>query len=586
MTRKTKLLAAAAAALAAFPAVASADTTATVNGTSITITDDDAAATIWVDEAGGLITLNGSTDLGGATAAADGTFSLTVNGGGGADEIVVDTANLAAVTLNGDAGADAIIGSPGNDIINGGDDNDVLFGDGGNDRIAGDRGSDVMNGDGGNDVMVWNPGDGSDEMNGGAGGGDDAELNGGNNSENFAASPVNGRVRFERQSPGPFQLDVSADTERLVLDANGGNDTMNSDAATPTAMLLNGGTGNDVLSGGAAADFINGGDDNDELDGSGAGDRLVGDRGGDAMRGGDGDDVMVWNNGDGSDSMDGQNGLDKTEVNGAAAAGDAFVVARNGLRARFDRTNLGPFTLDIGTTELLDVRGGGGDDTFTAQPLTPLAVLAHGEAGNDTLTGADEPDTFFGGVGNDTLNGGAGPDLLDGQDGDDRLLARDGAGDLVRGGFGVDSAQTDAVDIVVDVEAVEGTPPAEDKKAATVGVGKRATIKLKKRRAQAAVRLECPAEAVEGCEGELTIMTAKRYKVLGTKTRLVLGSVAYDLDADESNRRVVRLARSVKRLANRKGKLKVIARTEREAADGTIAQATERMTLKLRKKDR
>ena len=55
-----------------------------------------------------------------------------------------------------------------------------------------------------------------------------------------------------------------------------------------------------------------------------------------------------WNDGDGSDVMDGRLGLDKIEVNGAAGAGDAFEIRRNGQRDRFDRTNLGPFTLDIG----------------------------------------------------------------------------------------------------------------------------------------------------------------------------------------------------------------------------------------------
>ena len=42
-----------------------------------------------------------------------------------------------------------------------------------------------------------------------------------------------------------------------------------------------------------------------------------------------------------------------------------FVVAANGTRIDFDRTNLGPFSLDIGTVETLIVNGIGGDDSFT-----------------------------------------------------------------------------------------------------------------------------------------------------------------------------------------------------------------------------
>ena len=63
-----------------------------------------------------------------------------------------------------------------------------------------------MRGEGGNDTLVWNPGEGSDEMDGGNGV-DTIENNGGNNDENFKASPLpNGGVRFERVSPAPFVL--------------------------------------------------------------------------------------------------------------------------------------------------------------------------------------------------------------------------------------------------------------------------------------------------------------------------------------------------------------------------------------------
>ncbi len=80
--------------------------------------------------------------------------------------------------------------------------------------------------------------------------------------------------------------------------------------------------------------------------------------------------------------------------------------------------------------------------------------------GNDELSGAGEADSFFGGSGNDMLTGGGGSDLLDGNEGDDQLFARDGTGDLVRGGTGNDSAQTDqvTVDAIDGVEALDATP--------------------------------------------------------------------------------------------------------------------------------
>jgi Ca2+-binding RTX toxin-like protein len=548
MTKKSLIAAAsAAAALAAFPAAASA-ATVVVAGTNITVTGDATDETITVADNGAFITVDGVA----TTAAANDTFDLTVNAGAGVDTITVTTDKLRTLTLNGEDGNDTINGSPDDDIINGGAGNDTLNGGGGDDRITGNTGADTMNGDAGNDVMVWNPGDGSDVMNGGAGGGDDAELNGGNNPENFAATPVAGRVRFERVSPAPFQLDVGPDTERLVLNANGGDDTMISDPATPTAMLLNGGTGLDTMSGGANADFINGGDDNDKLTGGPGGDRIVGDRGNDAMIGGTGDDVVVWNNGDGSDSMDGEAGFDKVEVNGAAGAGDAFEIAPNGQRVKFDRTNLGPFTLDIATSESFDIRGLGGDDTLLVKPGVPMAVLADGGDGNDSLTGAEEQDTFFGGLGNDTLDGGGGNDLLDGQDGDDTLLARDGVGDLVRGGSGIDSAKVDKADIVVDVEKVDRKK--HGYKVDVINHKYEVKYDRNKKRYYAYVKVEGPKDS----KGWLTLVTKKYYEVDGYEYRVVLGKAKYNIDEGEEKRIKVYLAKGYKSYYQR-GKIAVKA---------------------------
>ena len=155
------------------------------------------------------------------------------------------------------------------------------------------------------------------------------------------------------------------------------------------------------------------------------------------MTGGDGDDTLVWNNGDGSDTMDGDDGLDRIEVNGATEAGDAFTIAPNGGRAKFDRTNLVPFTLDIGTTEALDARGGGGNDTFTARPGTGglLAVTADGGSGNDVADRRRGAPTRSPAARATTpLTGGAGPDPLDGQDGNDTLVPATARSDLGRGG--------------------------------------------------------------------------------------------------------------------------------------------------------
>jgi hypothetical protein len=83
------------------------------------------------------------------------------------------------------------------------------------------------------------------------------------------------------------------------------------------------------------------------------------------MLGGAGRDRMVWNNGDGSDVMEGGRGRDVAEVNGSDTGGDVFTIAADDGRVAFARTNFGQFTVDIGTSERLEVNGQGGDDVIT-----------------------------------------------------------------------------------------------------------------------------------------------------------------------------------------------------------------------------
>ena len=95
----------------------------------------------------------------------------------------------------------------------------------------------------------------------------------------------------------------------------------------------------------------------------------------------------------------------RTVVNGADGDADQFTVAANGGRVDFDRVNLIPFSLDIGTTEALVVNGLAGNDTMTAgDGLDPLIdITFNGGAGSDSLTGGD---------GDEVLNGGIGADVF------------------------------------------------------------------------------------------------------------------------------------------------------------------------------
>ena len=124
------------------------------------------------------------------------------------------------------------------------------------------------------------------------------------------------------------------------------------------------------MNGSDGPDLIPGGEGNDVLSGGGGDDRIVGDRGNDTMNGGTGDDTLVWNNGDGTDVANGDDGRDDVEVNGAPAAGDAFRPAER-ARIKFDRTNLVPFSIDIGSSETMHANGLGGDDTITVARSAP-----------------------------------------------------------------------------------------------------------------------------------------------------------------------------------------------------------------------
>ena len=220
---------------------------------------------------------------------------------------------------------------------------------------------------------------------------------------------------------------------------------MTSTTGVGFALDIDGGDGNDTLDGGDDADLITGGSGND---------RITGDKnpGGtrDNSQGGDGDDTLVWNPGNGDDINEGGAGNDTIEVNGGGG-GEQFTVAPSATAGRiaFDRTGPtppGPFNLDIGTAERLDLNANGGDDTVTATTGVGFALDIDGGADNDTLTGGSGPDLITGGAGNDRIIGANNPggtrDNSQGGDGDDTLVWNPGNGDDINeGGAGNDTIE-------------------------------------------------------------------------------------------------------------------------------------------------
>ena len=376
------------------------------------------------------------------------TEDLDVNGQGGDDVIAGSVGLVGLIELDLDGGE-------GNDLLIGGDGVDTLRGGVGNDTLIGGKGNDVKLGEAGDDLFVWNNGDGSDLMEGGADS-DTVQVNGANGAgDDFSIDPNGARVRFQRNNLGLFQLDIGT-TEDLDVNGQGGDDVIAGSVGLVglIELDLDGGEGNDLLIGGDGVDTLRGGAGNDTL---------IGGKGNDVKLGEAGDDLFVWNNGDGSDLMEGGADSDTVQVNGANGAGDDFSIDPNGARIRFQRRNLRPFVLDIGSSESLDVNsrggndrirvfnllgvadiqtidldGGEGSDRFDARTLgSTINFIARGREGNDVIVGSDRADILLGGLGRDVILGRNGNDIVIGGDGNDIIFGQDG-NDFLMGNGGRD----------------------------------------------------------------------------------------------------------------------------------------------------
>ncbi len=360
-----------------------------------------AADVIRVGQRNNLIMVNdGEVAISGGVATTFNTTSIRVDAGDGNDRVSLNE-------FNGALPKAVLLGGSGNDLLIGGSGNDVLLGEEGRDIIISNQGNDFVEGGPGMDLLIWNNGDGSDVFDGGAGE-DLLQINGSDADEQIdvsAAAAGQSRVRLQRADLGLYTLDIGS-VEQLHIDGGAGNDRIDAKQAGPNvALTLDGNAGNDELAGGDGADVLRGGAGNDTI---------LGNRGNDVVLGENGNDLIVVNEGDGSDLIEGGEGVDVVRVSGSSTAGDSFRIDPNGERVRFRRTNLGLFTLDIGTVENLDVNGQGGSDVIVGSVgLNGLISLdLDGGEGNDLLIGGDDIDFLDGGNGEDRCDGGGGRDQL------------------------------------------------------------------------------------------------------------------------------------------------------------------------------
>ena len=446
---------AAALAVFAFPGVANADVNTSVNAGVLSVTST-AGDAITITSVGGNVKINGD-DPDSGVAASSTITAIDVLGDDAPNNINLAGVNGTDFTTLASVDVD---GRGGNDLINGSQLADSLEGGNANDRIIGDNNPlgtvDDMRGEAGDDELVWNPGDGDDRNEGGTGN-DEAEVNGGGKEQfEVKPSPVAGRVAFDRVQPdptfgSPFNVDISDDTERLDLNAGGGDDIVNSAAgldALAFALDIDGGDGNDVLDGGDGADTMNGAAGNDRVVGD---DNPLGTR--DLMLGGDGDDTLVWNGGDDDDTNEGGAGNDTSEVNGGGKEQFEIKPSATPGRVAFDRiqpdtTFLAPFSVDISDdTERLDLNAAGDVDIINASG--ELAALAFaldidGGDGNDVIDGGDGADQIAGGLGDDQIAADDNPvntlDVVRGDGGNDTMIWNPGDdNDVNDGGDGDDT---------------------------------------------------------------------------------------------------------------------------------------------------
>lgn len=323
---------------------------------------------------------------------------LTLQTLGGNDDLVLTGFTAASVivqagdgddTVVGTGGSDLIFGGSGDDILVGGDGDDFEYGEDGNDifgnldpmignGIADDAGNDDLFGGDGIDRFVWEPGDGTDLINGGDDGADILRVFGtAGTADNFTV----------QSAFLPTHLNVVLGSE--TVDAHG-----------VEQLLVIGQTGDDTVT-------IN------DLSATEIEHVSVSVSGGDA-------DVVIVNGRAANDNL----------LISTPTAGEVNIV---GLSYDIRLAN-------VTTADLLTVNGRDGHDVLKAvdgvedqiqisltggagDDLLSADATLQGDAGNDTLTGGTTDDSLDGGDGNDVLEGRGGDDILNGGAGTDRVVA-------------------------------------------------------------------------------------------------------------------------------------------------------------------
>jgi Ca2+-binding RTX toxin-like protein len=253
-----------------------------------------------------------------------GVGSKSVSADAGDDIIRVRPGSALVATLNivdGEAGADLLIGGDARDLLMGGDGDDDLSGGGGDDPLVGGAGNDTAEGGAGSDYLFgpafaasgsFATGSGRDDLAGGDGddglwGGDDDDLlSGGAGTDGLVGGAGNDTLEGGAGTDFLFGGDFATDGS---FAPGSGDDVLRGGEATDGLWgfdgddLIQGEGGDDIAYAGAGDDTIEGAAGADFGFGEAGADLITGGAGFDYLYGGAGADIFVFRKGDSYDSV-------------------------------------------------------------------------------------------------------------------------------------------------------------------------------------------------------------------------------------------------------------------------------------------
>jgi Ca2+-binding RTX toxin-like protein len=288
---------------------------------------------------------------------------------------------------------------------------------------------------------------------------------------------------------GDWSKVTCTDPKAIVINAGDGDEWITTDSSEikvpttvdggPGADRLDGDDGPETLIGGSGADRLDGRKGDDVLDGGDGDDELTGYAGSDNLSGGPGNDLLHpdYHEEPSADIVDGGAGIDTIDSDYSSRFRDSTLPV--GLSFTFaggaDDGRPGEND-DIRNVERLFLAesprfvGSEGNDFVKVAQATNAGELI-GNGGDDDLSGADGMEKIDGGTGNDRLVGGFNDDVITGGPGRDQIIgdlptgdcgpiwckypfgndtinAQDGEVDTISCGWGTDTVNADATDVV------------------------------------------------------------------------------------------------------------------------------------------